>query len=261
MPALVADKAVPTTPSRLKNPSHDTSSEKAPNTQAADSHHRATCPALHCYHGARGGQSSRDRPPRGGHVDPGGGGPVPRRRGAPGLSERAGGPDGELQSWDPELVDLCSWSHIICDANNRVTHIELGYLNLSGPLSPELAKLDQLQYMRVGDNNIQGTIPEEFSDLGNLISLDVYNNNISGPIPASLGKLSALKFMRLYQNRLTGPIPMELTGLSHLEILDLWNNDLCGTIPTSGPFQNLPPSSFAGNPRLRIPGRQQGSDC
>ncbi|KAK1697311.1 hypothetical protein QYE76_014008 [Lolium multiflorum] len=170
-------------------------------------------------------------------------------------------PDGELQSWDPELVDLCSWSHIICDANNRVTHIELGYSNLSGPLSPELAKLDQLQYMRVGDNNIQGTIPEEFSDVGNLVSLDVYNNNISGPIPASLGKLSALKFMRLYQNRLTGPIPMELTGLSKLEVLELWNNDLCGAIPTSGPFQNFPPNSFAGNPRLRIPGQQQGADC
>ncbi|KAM0839955.1 hypothetical protein ACQ4PT_059991 [Festuca glaucescens] len=169
-------------------------------------------------------------------------------------------PDGVLQSWDPSLADPCTWFHIFCDANNRVTHIVLGYSNLSGPLSPELAKLDQLQDMMLGASNIQGTIPEEFSNLGNLISLDLSNNSISGPIPASLGKLAALRFLRLGHNRLTGPIPTELTGLSKLQVVDLSNNDLCGTIPTSGAFQNLPPSSFANNTRLRGPGQQQDDD-
>ncbi|XP_047043774.1 leucine-rich repeat protein 1-like [Lolium rigidum] len=84
---------------------------------------------------------------------------------------------------------------------------------------------------------------------------------LSGPLSPELAKLDQLQHMMLYQNRLTGPIPMELTGLSKLQVLDLSNNDLCGTIPTSGAFQNLPRSSFAGNPRLRIPGQQQGSDC
>jgi hypothetical protein len=32
-------------------------------------------------------------------------------------------PDGVLQSWDPTLADPCTWFHIICDANNRVTHM------------------------------------------------------------------------------------------------------------------------------------------
>uniref|UniRef100_A0ACD5TA28 Uncharacterized protein n=1 Tax=Avena sativa TaxID=4498 RepID=A0ACD5TA28_AVESA len=167
-------------------------------------------------------------------------------------------PSGVLKSWDPELEDPCTWFHIACDDSLRVIRIELGYSNLSGPLSPELAKLDQLQYMEFGANDFQGTIPAEFGDLKNLISMDLYNNSISGRIPASLGKLSNLKFLRLEQNRLTGPIPRELAGLTQLVVMDLSNNDLCGTIPTTGAFQNIPPSCFANNPRLRGPGQQQG---
>jgi hypothetical protein len=29
-------------------------------------------------------------------------------------------PGGALGSWDPELVDPCTWLHITCDGNNRV---------------------------------------------------------------------------------------------------------------------------------------------
>uniref|UniRef100_A0ACD5TGC4 Uncharacterized protein n=1 Tax=Avena sativa TaxID=4498 RepID=A0ACD5TGC4_AVESA len=168
-------------------------------------------------------------------------------------------PDGALKNWDPDLVDPCTWFHISCDDNLRVTRI----VAFSGPLSPELAKLDQLQYMEFWGNNIQGTIPEEFGDLKNLISLDLYNNSISGRIPASLGNLSNLKFLRLDHNRLTGPIPRELAGLFQIVVMDLSNNDLSGTIPTTGVFQNIPPGCFANNPRLRGPGQQQGggTDC
>ncbi|CAN6327802.1 unnamed protein product [Urochloa humidicola] len=135
-------------------------------------------------------------------------------------------PDGALNSWDPTLVNPCTWFYVTCDGDNRVTRLDLGNLKLSGPLAAKLGQLERLQFLEVYDNNIQGRIPPELGGLTNLVGLDLRNNRISGPIPLALGKINSLKF------------------------LDLSNNDLCGTIPTTGAFRNIPPSSFANNPRL-----------
>lgn len=32
-------------------------------------------------------------------------------------------PDNVLQSWDPTLVSPCTWFHITCDQDNRVTRV------------------------------------------------------------------------------------------------------------------------------------------
>ncbi|KAG6498047.1 hypothetical protein ZIOFF_041865 [Zingiber officinale] len=140
-------------------------------------------------------------------------------------------PDNVLQSWDPTLVNPCTWFHITCNQDNRVTRVwgDLGNSNLSGHLVPELGHLEHLQYLELYKNNIQGTIPAEFGNLKSLISLDLYNNNISGVIPPMLGKLKSLVF------------------------LDVSNNDLCGTIPTTGPFEHFPLNNFENNPRLEGP--------
>ncbi|KAH9741900.1 Leucine-rich repeat protein 1 [Citrus sinensis] len=103
-------------------------------------------------------------------------------------------PDNVLQSWDPTLVNPCTWFHITCNQDNRVTRLDLGNSNLSGRLVPELGKLEHLQYLELYKNNIQGTIPVELGNLKSLISLDLYNNNISGKIPPSLAKLKSLVF-------------------------------------------------------------------
>ncbi|OIW02787.1 hypothetical protein TanjilG_29563 [Lupinus angustifolius] len=145
-----------------------------------------------------------------------------------------------LQSWDPTLVSPCTWFHVTCNQNNRVTRLDLGNSNLSGHLVPELGKLEHLQYLELYKNNIHGVIPPELGNLKNLISLDLYNNNISGTVPPSLGNLKNLVFLRLNDNRLTGPIPKELVGLPNLKVVDVSSNDLCGTIPTSGPFEHIP---------------------
>ncbi|CAN1251456.1 Leucine-rich repeat protein 1 [Linum perenne] len=138
-------------------------------------------------------------------------------------------PDNVLQSWDPTLVNPCTWFHITCNQDNRVTRVELY------------------------KNNLHGTIPAELGHLKNLISLDLYNNNITGTIPSSLGKLKSLVFLRLNDNRLTGSIPRELVGVSSLKVVDVSNNDLCGTIPTTGPFEHIPLNNFEHNPRLEGP--------
>ncbi|XP_019455885.1 PREDICTED: somatic embryogenesis receptor kinase 2-like [Lupinus angustifolius] len=162
-------------------------------------------------------------------------------------------PNNMLQTWDPTLVSPCTWFHVTCNSDNRVTRLDLGNSNLSGQLVPELGKLEHLQYLELYENNIEGVIPPELGNLTNLVSLGLYNNNISGTIPPSLGNLKSLVFLRLNNNRLTGPIPKELVNLRNLKVLDISNNNLCGTIPTSGPFEHIPLNNFENNPRLEGP--------
>ncbi|KAM5568308.1 leucine-rich repeat protein 1-like [Rosa sericea] len=162
-------------------------------------------------------------------------------------------PNNVLQSWDPTLVDPCTWFHVTCDGDNRVTRLDLGNANLVGSLVPELGKLERLQYLELYMNNLTGSIPKELGGLKSLVSLDLYHNNFAGSIPSSLSNLSNLNFLRLNGNRLTGTIPRKLTKLGSLKIFDVSNNDLCGTFPTSGSFSKFSEESFKNNPRLEGP--------
>ncbi|KAL0428384.1 UNVERIFIED_CONTAM: Leucine-rich repeat protein 1 [Sesamum latifolium] len=162
-------------------------------------------------------------------------------------------PDKVLQSWDPNLVNPCTWFHVTCNQDNRVTRVDLGNSNLSGHLVPELGKLEHLQYLELYKNKIQGSIPVELGNLKSLISLDLYNNNISGRIPPSLGNLKSLVFLRLNDNQLNGPIPKSLASISTLKVVDVSNNNLCGPIPTTGSFEHIPLNNFENNPRLEGP--------
>ncbi|KAJ7957504.1 Leucine-rich repeat receptor-like protein kinase family [Quillaja saponaria] len=162
-------------------------------------------------------------------------------------------PNNVLQSWDPTLVDPCTWFHVTCDADNRVTRLDLGNAKLSGHLVPELGKLERLQYLELYMNQLLGSIPKQVGELKSLISLDLYHNNLTGPIPPSLSNLSNLRYLRLNNNKLTGRIPRELTKLGNLKILNVSNNDLCGTIPTAGSFSKFSDQSFMNNPRVDGP--------
>ncbi|KAJ8548167.1 hypothetical protein K7X08_021403 [Anisodus acutangulus] len=161
-------------------------------------------------------------------------------------------PNSVLQSWDPTLVNPCTWFHVTCNNENSVTRVDLGNANLSGQLVPQLGQLQKLQYLELYSNNISGRIPNELGNLTELVSLDLYLNNLNGPIPASLGKLQKLRFLRLNNNSLTGGIPMSLTTIAALQVLDLSNNDLTGPVPVNGSFSLFTPISFANN-QLEVP--------
>ncbi|EPS68473.1 hypothetical protein M569_06294, partial [Genlisea aurea] len=169
------------------------------------------------------------------------------------LRQSLSDPGNVLRSWDPNLVNPCTWFHVTCNQDNRVTRLDLGNSNLSGHLVPELGKLEHLQYLELYKNKIQGEVPTELGNLKSLISLDLYNNNISGKIPASLADLKSLVFLRLNDNQLTGSIPRGLATISSLKVVDVSNNNLCGTIPTTGAFERIPLSNFENNPRLEGP--------
>jgi hypothetical protein len=42
-------------------------------------------------------------------------------------------PDNVLQSWDPTLVNPCTWFHITCNQDNRVTRLSVYHLPPSLP--------------------------------------------------------------------------------------------------------------------------------
>ncbi|XP_026393489.1 leucine-rich repeat protein 2-like [Papaver somniferum] len=170
-----------------------------------------------------------------------------------GLRTRLSDPNNVLQSWDPTLVNPCTWFHVTCDSNNHVIRLDLGNANISGSLGSELGQLQHLQYLELYKNNIYGKIPKELGDLKSLVSMDLYDNNLQGQIPKSLSKLKSLKFLRLNNNKLTGSIPRELTKLSNLKVFDVSHNDLCGTIPIDGPFGSFPIESYENNDRLNGP--------
>ncbi|XP_062030274.1 BRASSINOSTEROID INSENSITIVE 1-associated receptor kinase 1-like [Rosa rugosa] len=159
-------------------------------------------------------------------------------------------PNNVLQSWDPTLVNPCTWFHVTCNSENSVTRVDLGNANLSGNLVTQLGVLTNLQYLELYSNNITGNIPVELGSLNNLVSLDLYLNNLDGEIPSTLGNLEKLRFLRLNNNTLTGKIPVTLTNIGSLQVLDLSNNNLTGDIPVNGSFSLFTPISFANNPKL-----------
>ncbi|XP_068636902.1 LRR receptor kinase BAK1 [Aristolochia californica] len=159
-------------------------------------------------------------------------------------------PNKVLQSWDPTLVDPCTWFHVTCNSDNSVIRVDLGNAELSGQLVPQLGQLKNLQYLELYSNNISGTIPSDLGNLTGLVSLDLYLNNFTGPIPDSLGKLSKLRFLRLNNNSLTGNIPYSLTNITALQVLDLSNNNLRGPVPSNGSFSLFTPISFQNNKGL-----------
>ncbi|KAJ8537982.1 hypothetical protein K7X08_014522 [Anisodus acutangulus] len=168
-------------------------------------------------------------------------------------------PNNVLQSWDPTLVNPCTWFHVTCNNDNSVIRVDLGNAALSGQLVPQLGLLKNLQYLELYSNNISGPILSDLGNLTNLVSLDLYLNRFTSPIPDSLGKLSKLRFLRLNNNSLSGSIPMSLTNVSSLQVLDLSNNRLSGAVPDNGSFSLFTPISFANN--LDLCGPVTGRPC
>ncbi|XP_074264172.1 somatic embryogenesis receptor kinase 1 [Silene latifolia] len=164
-----------------------------------------------------------------------------------------------LQSWDPTLVNPCTWFHVTCDSDNSVTRVDLGNAALTGQLVPQIGSLKNLQYLELYSNDISGPLPSELGNLTNLVSLDLYLNSFTGEIPASFGKLSKLRFLRLNNNSLSGRIPMSLTNITSLQVLDLSNNRLSGSVPDNGSFSLFTPISFANN--LNLCGPVTGHPC
>ncbi|RCV38305.1 hypothetical protein SETIT_8G131800v2 [Setaria italica] len=79
-----------------------------------------------------------------------------------------------LESWDPTLVNPCTWLHITCNNDNSVIRVDLGNAGLSGSLIPDLGGLKNLRFLRLNGNMLTGKLPQEILSLvavGNLSEL------------------------------------------------------------------------------------------
>ena len=102
---------------------------------------------------------------------------------------------------------------------------------LSGPISPEMGKLANLEQMALDGNRLSGSLPAELGNLVRLESLGLNSNRITGPIPPELGNLTNLQYLNLSNNDLTGHMPSELRGLASLTYASLGYNSFAGPIP------------------------------
>ncbi|KAM0882792.1 hypothetical protein ACQ4PT_032082 [Festuca glaucescens] len=145
-------------------------------------------------------------------------------------------PNNVLESWDPTLVNPCTWFHVTCNNDNSVIRVDLGNAGLSGTLVAELGGLKNLQYLRLYGNNLTGPIPASLGRLTKLRNLELQENALSGSIPASLGNITTLQYLRLYGNMLTGTVPLEILSLvlvGDLAELNVRRNNLAGTVTSS----------------------------
>ncbi|MED6120189.1 hypothetical protein PIB30_018588 [Stylosanthes scabra] len=76
-----------------------------------------------------------------------------------------------------------NWIGLSCNQNSEVSLINLPRRNLSGTLSPSIAKLNSLVRIMLAENNISGRIPSNFTELKSLSLLDLSYNNVEPPLP------------------------------------------------------------------------------
>ncbi|KAK4488608.1 hypothetical protein RD792_004375 [Penstemon davidsonii] len=111
-------------------------------------------------------------------------------------------PANTLSSW--RGPDCCKWRGIFCDnITGSVITIDLhnrnpryGSWNLSGEISPSLAKLESLKNLNLSFNTFREIpIPEFISSLKNLQYLNLSNAGFGGVIPPNLGNLTNLQYL------------------------------------------------------------------
>ncbi|KAH0932697.1 hypothetical protein HID58_009814 [Brassica napus] len=147
------------------------------------------------------------------------------------LSFRSGisSSDGAIRQWRSEDPDPCNWKGVTCDARTkRVTALSLTHHKLSGPLPPELGKLDQLRLLYLQNNYLTGPIPSEMGNLTGLKNLDISNNGLIGAIPVSLGQLQKLTSFNVSNNFLVGKIPSDGLLAKFSNVSFIGNLKLCG---------------------------------
>ena len=78
------------------------------------------------------------------------------------------------------VAPLGNWYGVRADARGRVTGLDLGDNELTGPIPPELGNLPMLATLSLSSNNLAGPIPPEFGRLTRLTLLWLQRNNLSG---------------------------------------------------------------------------------
>ncbi|KAJ4963908.1 hypothetical protein NE237_023847 [Protea cynaroides] len=154
-------------------------------------------------------------------------------------------PLGVLNGWDSSTPSApCDWRGIFC-YNGSVRELRLPRLQLSGPLSDRLFKLQELRKLNLGSNHFNGSIPPSLSECSRLRTLFLQYNSFSGRLPQDIANLTNLQVLNVAQNFLSGGIPIDLPP--SLWYLELSSNAFSGEIPrnySASPLLQLVNLSF-----------------
>ncbi|XP_010256230.1 PREDICTED: LRR receptor-like serine/threonine-protein kinase FEI 1 isoform X2 [Nelumbo nucifera] len=165
-----------------------------------------------------------------------------------------------LKNWRASDFNPCNWTGISCHPDDqRVSSINLPYMQLGGILSPSISKLSRLRRLALHQNSLHGSIPTEIVNCTELRALYLRANYLQGSIPPELGNLSHLTILDLSSNSLKGSIPSSIGHLTHLRFLNLSTNFFSGEIPNFGVLGTFGKKSFIGN--LDLCGKQVKKPC
>ncbi|XP_050287492.1 probable LRR receptor-like serine/threonine-protein kinase At3g47570 isoform X2 [Quercus robur] len=131
-------------------------------------------------------------------------------------------------------TNFCEWFGVSCSRRRqRVTALNLSYVDLHGTISPHIGNLSFLVSLDLQNNSFSGFLPHEIGNLHRLRELRLSNNLLEGSIPPTLHNCQKLEVLFLYGNNLNGSIPEDLGMLPRVREMNLSQNKLMGTIPSS----------------------------
>ena len=144
--------------------------------------------------------------------------------------------NGVVLGWSAD-IPIANWFGIEVRGNPRrvrtlIMNASIMNEKVRGLVPAELWNLTELEVLDIRNSfYLTGPIPPELGKLENLKWLILRGNNLTGEIPPELGELESLEYLDLAGNELTGSIPSTLAGLENLAELVVGGNDLTGCIP------------------------------
>ncbi|KAK9663663.1 hypothetical protein RND81_O266300 [Saponaria officinalis] len=111
----------------------------------------------------------------------------------------------------------------------RLTYLDLSGNNYYQILMESLSfiwNMNSLSHLDLSYNSLSGPIPREIESMHNLSFLNLGSNTLSGPISREIWNVGELSYLSLAGNLLDGSIPNSISNLKHLTFLDLSSNNL-----------------------------------
>ncbi|XP_022883104.1 probable leucine-rich repeat receptor-like protein kinase At1g35710 [Olea europaea var. sylvestris] len=137
-----------------------------------------------------------------------------------------------------------------------LSHLDLSYNQLDGPVPGTLLKLHFLEELNLKGNLLHGGVDKPLGNLSHLRSLDISFNKLNVPLPhlfENISEIISLRRIDLSQNHLVGSLP-DITRFSSLKKLYLSNNHLDGLHPQSlHQPSSLESLDLSGNQLKRLP--------
>ncbi|GAA5944410.1 uncharacterized protein JCM15063_000946 [Sporobolomyces koalae] len=127
--------------------------------------------------------------------------------------------------------NCCSWYGVTCDANGRVSALDLASNGLSGPLDNRVFSLSSLNRLNMSSNALTGAIPDAFGTTPLLSTVYLDSNLFTGPLPPSFLASSSIQYLHLSNNSLSGSLAF--TAATNLSVLDCARNQFDGQLDVS----------------------------